>query len=353
MLYMGFNGWVKHNFLLPKEHKVLNENLIPPLIFPQTLSNDIKLIDSNGPFHSIVYCDENSLSSELSTAILPLHYLKADDLMAILHSQTFHWSSKNGSFLIDQRSNRIMVQDLPENLIQIKKMIAALDVPIQQILLEARIVNIDTDKEQDLGLSFNFTADESSTSTNTPINSGLNNNNLGVAIVKLNSTTLLDLKLAALTKQGHGEIIAKPRLMTVEQQTAVIESGEEIPYQETAGEGATQVAFKKAVLSLRVTPKIVGQQKILLDLKVNQDSRGSMIVNGVPTINTQQITSQVLVGNGQTLVLGGIYEQVNNDQLERIPFLSDLPLIGGLLQNKHHLVTQRELLIFVTPRIVG
>jgi type IV pilus assembly protein PilQ len=152
---------------------------------------------------------------------------------------------------------------------------------------------------------------------------------------------------------GRGQLISDPSLYTANQQTASIESGEEIPYQEVSVSGGTATAFKKAVLSLKVTPQIMPGGKVLLQLQINQDRPSSLIVQGVPAITTRQLATNILVNNGQTLVLGGIYEQNNEHTVERVPFLSKIPLLGLLFQQQDVKINKRELLIFVTPKIIS
>jgi type IV pilus assembly protein PilQ len=174
-----------------------------------------------------------------------------------------------------------------------------------------------------------------------------------VAIAKLGQGTLLDLELSALEREGRARIVSDPELITSNRQPALIESGQEIPYQEKTSSGATSVAFKKAVLSLKVTPEITPENRILLNLTVNQDKVDTLSVNGVPAISTQQVQSQVLLNDGETIVLGGIYEQINSNVTERIPFWSAIPVLGKLFTDKQTRSERKELLIFVTPKLVA
>ncbi len=175
---------------------------------------------------------------------------------------------------------------------------------------------------------------------------------VGIALARLSDNILLDLELSALESEGRAEVIASPRLITTNQQPAVIESGQEIPYQEATSSGATAVAFKKAVLSLKVTPQITPDSKILMDLQVNQDTPSSERYNGVPAIFTKEIQTNVLVNNGQTIVLGGIYQQDKNQAIRRIPFFGELPVVGVLFSNRQIRLRNEELLIFITPKII-
>ena len=167
----------------------------------------------------------------------------------------------------------------------------------------------------------------------------------------LGSKYLVDLELSALQAEGRGEVISNPRVITANQKQAVIEQGEEIPYQEATSSGATSVSFKKAVLSLKVTPQITPDDNIVMDLTVSQDSRGQDTVSG-PAINTQQVTTQVLVKNGETVVLGGIYQRTRTKDVTGLPVLGEIPLLGNLFKNTSNIDNKRELLIFVTPKII-
>jgi type IV pilus assembly protein PilQ len=276
----------------------------------------------------------------LKTHIWQIRYAKAADISQLLQSGNNTLLSKRGHVRVDLRTNQLCVQDTEKHLRDIYPIITHVDIPVQQVLIKTRLASIDTDFEKQLGIQFDL----------------LSSNQQGIyslAIAKLADGSLLDLKLSALENEGHGELISSPRLFTANQQTASIESGEEIPYQEVSRSGATGVAFKKAVLSLKVTPQIMPGHYVLLQLQVNQDKPSNRIVKGVPSINTRQIVTNVLVKNGQTIALGGIYETNKQEGYTRIPFLSKIPLLGIIFQQKNQSEAKRELLIFVTPRIVG
>lgn len=286
----------------------------------------------------------------LITEVWPIHYAKADDILRLLQNNTNSLLSKRGQIHADQRTNSLFVQDTAIHLKEIRQVIGRLDVPVKQVLIEARLASIDIDFEQQLGLHFDAIAGTASSEEKT-VAAFLPQYSL--AIAKLADGSLLDIKLSALENAGHGELISSPSLFTANQQTASIESGEEIPYQEISKSGATGVAFKKAVLSLKVTPQIMPDDYILLQLQVNQDKPSHRIVLGVPAINTRQITTSVLVKNGQTIGLGGIYEANKEEGSQRIPFLSKIPLIGIIFQKVDQIDNKRELLIFVTPKIIS
>jgi type IV pilus assembly protein PilQ len=175
---------------------------------------------------------------------------------------------------------------------------------------------------------------------------------IALAFTKLPLGSLLELELSALQAEGRGKVISNPRVITSNNKEALIEQGTEIPYQQATSSGATSVSFKKAVLSLKVVPQITPDNRIIMDLTVNKDSVGT-VFNGVPSINTRQVSTRVLVDNGQTVVLGGIYEQEQNRTSNRVPFLGDLPYVGALFRDKSEVNNKNELLIFVTPKIIN
>lgn len=316
--------------------------------------------------------------SPLQTIFIPLHYAKAQDIASLLKENTNHLLSSRGNVAVDLRSNSVWLQDIPSQLATIQTFIQQLDKSVPQISIEARIVTLDSHYEQELGLRFGISGGNHLSGTLTganqlanrvnpasiPIKDRLNfdfaatptvgnSGSLGLALAKLGAGYLLDLELSALQAEGAGEIIAKPSLVTANQQTATIQTGEDIPYQEKTSSGATNVAFKKAVLSLEVTPQIIAQgQQVLMNLHISQDKPSSKLVNGVPAIDTREIQTQVSVNNNQTLVLGGIYEETENHQQERIPFISTVPIVGKLFQHQHEEKEKRELLIFVRPSIL-
>ncbi len=330
----------------------------------------------------------------LKTDIIQINYAKAADIADLLKSKS-GMLSERGEVSIDKRTNNLLISDTVDRLESIKQLITTLDIPVRQVLIEARIVIASDNFAKDLGVRFGVTdvskagsdnllftsgtanatdAMTSSAITNKantgnpyPINipSGLigvsqrmNINfplapvNAGrIAFSLLGANTLLDLELTALQQEGRGEVVSNPRVITSNQQEAVIEQGTQIPYQQASSSGATNVSFKKAVLSLRATPQITPDDRIILDLKVNKDSVGQ-IFNNVPSIDTKQIETQVLMNNGETIVLGGVYETESREGRNSVPLLGDLPFIGVLFRTTNEKSTKKELLIFVTPKII-
>lgn len=301
------------------------------------------------PRAELVKLKENDIKSreiineaaELVTRVFQIHYAKAEEIANVIQSNHVSLLSKRGQVHVDSRTNILCLQDTDEQMLKLNRVIQRLDVPVQQVLIEARLATVDHDFERELGIHFSVRNNEST-----------NQHQYSLAVARLVDGSLLDIKLTALEKEGHGELISSPSLFTANQQTASIESGEEIPYQEVSRSGATSVAFKKAVLSLKVTPQVLPGHKVLLQLQVNQDRPSNRIVLGVPAISTRQMSTHILVKNGETVVLGGIYESNKEQGQQRLPFLGRIPLLGVLFQDTKKIEAKRELLIFVTPRII-
>lgn len=282
----------------------------------------------------------------LMTHVWQIHYTKADSIVHVLQSRSGSLLSKRGYIHCDARTNRIIVRDTPSKMKEIALVIQQLDIPVQQVLIEARLASVDSDFERELGIHFAVI----SPSQKARVGSA---GRYSLAVATLADGSLLDMQLVALERQGHGELISSPSLFTANQQAASIEAGEEIPYQEVSQSGATGVVFKKAVLSLKVTPQILPHGKVLLQLQVNQDKPSQHLVLGVPTIDTRQISTNVLVGDQQTIVLGGIFESNRDSLTENVPFLGKIPLVGWLFRQHNVIANKRELLIFVTPKIIN
>ena len=320
----------------------------------------------------------------LRSEFVRINYAKAADLAALLKAKENSLLSARGNVTVDERTNTLLVQDTADKLADVRKLVATLDVAQRQVLIEARLVVANDTFSKSLGVRFGASRDSGLDSpsgreaaisgtlgaTDQLINNetltapGRLNVNLPVsgstgsialALAKLPFGTLLELELSALQAEGKGEVISNPRVVTANQKEATIQEGEEIPYLEASSSGAATVAFKKAVLSLKVTPQITPDDRIIMDLSVNQDSRGANVPFGsgqIPTINTRQVTTQVLVDNGETVVLGGVYEQTSTNNTQRVPFFGDLPYVGFLFKKTDKTDNKRELLIFVTPKIL-
>lgn len=257
--------------------------------------------------------------------------------------------SKDGRVVVDQRTNILWILDRQKNIRAIANLVKSLDVSVPQVMINARLVSVDTEYLRELGVQFGtVTKAEGVLSGGNQMQAGQFN----LAIAHLGSGVTLDMRLSALENKGVANIISQPRLITLNRQTAHIQSGEEIPYQEKTGQGDTSVAFKKAVLGLKVTPAIVAHNKLLLSIVVNQDKVSNLTVDGVPAISTREIKTQVLVRNRRTIVLGGIFERQKSKRVVRIPFLGSLPILGMLFRHDEIDNSKRELLIFITPQII-
>ena len=288
---------------------------------------------------------------------IQIRYARAVDLANLLRDPAQTFLSEQGKLLIDERTNTLVVQDTAERRAAVQALIARLDVPVKQVLIESRIVVADDSFERALGLQWGAHHNQGSmigvagdlgSAGATPDRHGANKVSTWM---KVPGDLILDLELTALESEGLGKIISSPRLVTANQQKAYIESGEEIPYQESTASGATSVSFKKAVLRLEVIPQITEDETVLLDLLVNHDSRGIETV-GIPAIHKQEIHTRVLVNNGETIVLGGIYQHTKRREVVSVPFLGRLPGIGWMFRYKSDKNHRSELMIFVTPKII-
>ncbi|PMH46283.1 fimbrial protein [Vibrio sp. 10N.286.49.B3] len=315
----------------------------------------------------------------LQSELIRVHFAKASDIAAIIHGgSSVGMLSPLGSMSVDERTNAMLVRDVDENITKIKAIVKQLDIPVKQVEIEARIVIMNQGNLEELGVRWgllstqkNMTVGASLEGNLAAVNGGEHNIddflnvNLGVTsanatsiafqVAKLGSETLLDLELSALQQESKAEIISNPRLITTNKHPAYIEQGTEIPYVESASSGATSVAFKKAVLSLEVTPQITPDNRLVLDLYVTQDRPGTVVKTGTGeavAIDTQRIGTQVLVDDGETIVLGGIYQHSIIKSVDKVPVLSDLPFVGGLFRRNYENMGKSELLIFVTPKVI-
>ena len=325
----------------------------------------------------------------LRTEFMQVNYAKAATISALIRDDANNLLSERGNVTVDERTNTLLVQDTGDKLTEIRKVVEALDVPVRQVLIESRIVVANEDFSKDLGVKFGYSHDGNRKNlainplngksgfqsavgggipgdTNFGGTTGFNVDGLENYIVDLAAagavgnfkyavgkvgSYLLQLELTALQAEGRGEVISAPRVITANQRQALIESGTEIPFLEASSSGATSISFKKAVLSLQVTPQITPDDRIIMDLTVNQDSVGQ-VFSGIPSIDTNELQTQVLVDNGETVVLGGIYESTNRDDRTSVPFFGDLLYLGKLFQRTEVEANKQELLIFVTPKII-
>ena len=350
----------------------------------------------------------------LQSEFIRIRYAKASEVVNLFEAGSEEGGSlvsDRGSVVVDERTNSIIITDTATKLAEIRDLIERVDVPIRQVMIEARIVIASTNLDEELGIewgggyigvdssngniysasgsreqvvSFNQDTVAGVTPTlNYPVQGGQQQGGnqggdgqqqqqgLGAALVDLgvsqatsgfavgftSNDLFLTAELSALESSGPGEVVSQPKIITGDKQLATIKSGSEIPYQEGSASGATTVSFKEAVLKLEVTPNITPDDRILLDLVVNQDSLGDLVPSGtgglIPTINTTQLTTQVLVGNGETVVLGGVFQNDEITQIRKVPFLGDIPYLGTLFKNTASKTSKTETLIFITPRILS
>lgn len=290
-------------------------------------------------------------------SLINLQHTSAADVAAILEKQSNLIINSNIS--VDKENNRLLINTSSPQFSAIANLANKLDTPTKQVLIEGRIINADDKVTKELGLKFSTTAsnDSNPSSNNGGVNMDLpfavtDPGHFGIALAKLGEGVVLNMELSALESAGHIKIISSPKLITANNQSAYIESGEEIPYQEKTSSGATNIAFKKAVLSLKTTPEIISTNKLILHLQLNQDKVSDIAINGVPAIQTQQMQTQVTLNSGETVVLGGIYEYTTIENDVSIPFLGAIPLLGYFFHNKHRQTNRSELLIFITPKIM-
>ncbi|MDH3940316.1 MAG: type IV pilus secretin PilQ family protein, partial [Xanthomonadales bacterium] len=331
----------------------------------------------------------------LQTVLIKVSYAKAEDLMNLISESTsnvdseYGLLSERGSVTIDERTNTLLVTDTVEKIIQIQELVTDLDYAVRQVQIESRIVIASSEFAHELGVRFGVTylnpgsnigviaADGRATDiVNPAINprdDGLldvpaypnryqvnlpapSANAATIGLSFLTGNVLLDLELSALEAEGEGEVISTPRIVTANQAEAFIQQGVEIPYEQSTSSGATAVQFKEAVLELKVTPLITPDNRVQMDLNIKQDTVGEIYQTSrggsVPSIDTRELETQVLVANGDTVVLGGIFQDEALSREEKVPWLGDIPGVGALFRRRANESKKRELLIFVTPSIV-
>jgi type IV pilus assembly protein PilQ len=335
----------------------------------------------------------------IRTEFLQVNYAKAADLATLLKGANGNSVlSTRGSVAVDERTNTLLLSDTSESIVAVRKLVATLDIPVKQVLIESRLVIVNDDFERDLGVRAGLTGTHgngtnglfmtsgTAAATDTGLTSAISNlatkgsvypvgvptgtsapqrynvnlpvsNPAGsLAFMLLGSDYIVDLELSAAQAEGRGEVVSSPRVITANQREATIEQGTEIPFQQSASSGATTISFKKAVLSLKVTPLITPDNRIILDLAVTKDSVGQVIVTSggvnVPAIDTRTLTTRVMVGDGETVVLGGILETTRRDTDNKVPYLGDIPIFGHLFKSTIRVNNKNELLIFVTPKIL-
>ena len=320
----------------------------------------------------------------LRTEYIKVNYAKAADMADLLSLKDNAILSPRGSVSVDERTNTLLVKDTNSSLANVRTLLVELDIPVRQVLIESRVVIANDDFSKELGVRFGVSRDSQGTTTSgdaaytSGTLSGIENlandetllqqnrlnvnlpvqnpaGSFGLALAKLPLGTLLEMELSAAQIEGRGEVVSSPRVITADSHTAKIQQGVEVPYLEL-DDGDATLKFREAVLSLEVTPQITPDDRVIMDLDVKKDNVGETVAFGsglaAPSIDTRQVQSQLLVDNGQTVVLGGIYETEKTNQVTRVPFFSDLPFIGNLFKSSIEVDDRTELLIFVTPKIL-
>lgn len=320
----------------------------------------------------------------LVSDLVQINYAKAEEIASLLKARENSMLSERGNVTVDQRTNTLLVRDTADKLQDIRNLVAKLDIPVKQVLIESRVVVANDDFSRDLGVRVGGAGVRSNGSngaiavggslsgTDTMVGTAplpvaipslgdrlsvnlpaanTSGTPASFALAVLGSDYLIDLELSAMQAEGRGEVVSTPRVITSNQNEATIKQGVEIPYLTAASSGATTVQFKEAVLGLTVKPQITPDDRIILDLTVSKDSVGQ-VFQGVPSVDKRAVTTQVLVNNGETVVLGGIYEQERSEGVSKVPLLGDLPLLGALFRQSSKIDSKNELLIFVTPKIL-
>ncbi|WKN21394.1 MULTISPECIES: type IV pilus secretin PilQ [Azotobacter] len=325
----------------------------------------------------------------LRRELLQVNYAKATDIAKLFQSVTSsdEVEEQRGSITVDERTNNIIAYQTQDRLDELRRIVAQLDVPVRQVMIEARIVEANVDYDKSLGVRWggsfvndqwslygkdgaqsvddgqvflpgtgqvgNFTLEDGMAPVPF-VDMGVANSTSGLGIGFISDHLILDLQLSAMEKTGNGEVISQPKVLTSDKETAKILTGEEIPYQEASSSGATSTSFKEAALSLEVTPQITPDNRIIMEVKVTKDQADfAKALNGVPPINKNEVNAKVLIGDGETIVIGGVFSNIQAKSVDKVPFLGDLPFIGRLFRRDVVADSKSELLVFLTPRILN
>ncbi|WP_163369382.1 type IV pilus secretin PilQ [Endozoicomonas acroporae] len=301
------------------------------------------------------------------TDLVQINYADAEEIATVLKgAEGASLLTERGSVQVVARTNSLLIKDTQAKLDELRSLIDQLDIPIRQVMIEARIVSLSSDFSKELGVKWGGSNGETTSETDralsvgggqkdnvfTDLSVGAEGSSALAIGFSTGSGTILNLELSALLSDGGGEVISQPKIITADKKTAIIRSGEEIPFEEKTSSGATSVAFKDALLGLEVTPQITPDGSIIMDIKVNNDSSTSKTNSGVPIISTNEVTTQILVEDGETVVLGGVFKQEVKNKTVKVPVLGDVPYIGALFRKKTQSDVKNELMVFITPRII-
>lgn len=326
----------------------------------------------------------------LRREVVQVNYAKAADIARLFQSVTDREgaSEDRGSIAVDDRTNNIIAYQTQERLDELRRIVAQLDIPVRQVMIEARIVEANVDYDKSLGVRWggvrsdgkwsiygkdgaqtfdedgrrylpgtdtfgNYTSDDGVAPVPF-VDMGVLNSTSGIGIGFITDNVILDLQLSAMEKTGNGEIVSQPKVMTADKETAKILKGSEIPYQEASSSGATSTSFKEAALSLEVTPQITPDNRIIMEVKVTKDAPDfGRVLNGVPPINKNEVNAKILVADGETVVIGGVFSNSQTKSVDKVPFLGDLPYLGRLFRRDSVQDAKSELLVFLTPKILN
>ena len=316
----------------------------------------------------------------LRTESFQISYAKATEVQGLITNKDQNILSKRGRATSDPRTNTLFVNDTPTKLDEVRKLIAQLDVPVRQVLIEARVVTADDKFFRELGAKFNIAAGANRQGRNIGLAGNIDNahniatgirpinadtpiavnlpvagaaGSLGINILNIANGNLLELELSALESDGRGKVISNPRIVTADKRKATIMQGTEIPFLTQSASGGSTISFKAAVLSLEVTPQITPDDRVIMDIEIRKDAEsGRFGAIAVPILDIRRVVTQVLVENGETAVLGGIFEQSKSTSISKVPLLGDIPFLGNFFKKTTTIDNKTELLVFITPRII-
>ena len=298
-------------------------------------------------------------SAQSRRELIPIHHAKATDIAELFHTLMAHdaGGASHGALSVDERTNTLVASQSPERLEELRRLIGELDVPVRQVMIEARIVEANIDFEKSLGVRWGGEVQLgkglSLGGGDTFVDLGVDRAaSIGFGLVR--NSVLLDLELSAMERTGNGEIISQPKVVTADKETARILKGTEVPYQETSGSGATSVTFREASLSLEVTPQITPDNQVIMAVKVTKDEPDYLnALDHVPAIRKNEVNAKVRINDGETIVIGGVYSTVQSKVVDKVPFFGDVPYVGRLFRRDVLQEKKSELLVFLTPRIMS
>jgi len=318
----------------------------------------------------------------LRREVVQVNYAKAADIARLFQSVTNNGgvAEERGSIAVDDRTNNIIAYQTQERLDELRRIVAQLDIPVRQVMIEARIVEANVDYDKSLGVRWggnlgagnkwsawgkngNLDIEDGEDGgqqitwpMNTPfVDMGAVGSTSGIGLGFVTDNAILDLQLSAMEKTGNGEVVSQPKVVTADKETAKILKGSEVPYQEASSSGATSTSFKEAALSLEVTPQITPDNRIIMEVKVTKDEPdfSQAATTGVPAIRKNEVNAKVLVTDGETIVIGGVFSNTQSKSVDKVPFLGDLPYLGRLFRRDLVQDRKSELLVFITPRIMN